>query len=910
MMSRRSRSSTRDSVRTFSQSYPQKQFKLTKLRRLALLKHPDRPGGSNEAFSIINHAHDMLTDPDKKRKYDADFNRRNRTAHASGVRGNPWATAGNQWAPPPRPHNFPSRPAPTTQKRQPSTAEKFAEMAGSARRPPPRPTEANKNSQWQAWDHIRMNKHAAAGQNMGSGSSSRPASGSRPAPPPPPVPPRAAPQKQPKGSFGARVQKNGYIPESPGDEGAHSKDNYFTTRTHSSLFNETSTAARARRRAPPSPPNNGEDHNDDDVDDDDDDGLFPGVRHSTPYQTHGGEKFDSWNGASHIGRSRSTRDPNRQSYANDNEKSVPNASTRQRSSSIPNVADNLPQGAQSSRNGQRAASTTPASGGYQKSPKDSDPSHDKEDHQLYAKQSPFSSAAPIFTSAASSAGSAAPFFSSTAPPLSSTAPFKKATQNTQPSRAPDQVYNKQTRNLSPVFEELVTAKPSKSSSEDESPIPRGLNGFEQKLSSLLQELSTRKWGSQEAIIGMAVQHSKTSANGDNNSFGSQARTPTDSHRFTRNSTDNINTRFVAEGGANYQFSAGSPVAEDGRPAMPRNKSGSRVGRPPFSAQAPQNAFPQPSNVHSAQNGSFNPAEWSEKIDPSIFEAPTPQKTPVPSGRPMRKPSKKPVRMTAGTAGMVDLDESSSGQDDIYKDSTASNRASGVGINGSASPTPMDVDPPVHNVAVNGVRNIPVTPSRPEWRAGDVGLGIKVDAKPVGGSEDTDEFKASFADLRNVEPFAERASGLDSFGDLRSNLPFTSAASGQVPVRKPVAHKAQHVDLPMPPKPPASPAALGPNLGLKPSAATWKKYMDNFAQYMEEWHVYNARFIDHFAARKVQLQQKLSSLDWISSKDDAGLAEYNSWEEQDHLVRDEWTAACNNHEIHMRSFMINRQKMMK
>lgn len=40
------------------------------------------------------------------------------------------------------------------------------------------------------------------------------------------------------------------------------------------------------------------------------------------------------------------------------------------------------------------------------------------------------------------------------------------------------------------------------------------------------------------------------------------------------------------------------------------------------------------------------------------------------------------------------------------------------------------------------------------------------------------------------------------------------------------------------------------------------------------------------------------------------AEYNSWEEQDHLVRDEWTAACNNHEIHMRSFMINRQKMMK
>lgn len=837
----------------------------------------------------------MLTDPDKKRKYDAEYNRRNRTTHASGVRGNPWATAGNQWAPPPRPHNFPQRPAPTTQKRQPSTADKYAEMASSARRPPPRPTEANRNSQWQAWDHIRSNKTSAAGQNTAASSPSRPASASRPAPPPPPIPPRAAPQKQPKGSFGARVQKNGYIPESPGDEGAHSKDNYFTTRTHSSLFSETSTAARARRRAPPSPPGKGEDNNNDG--DDDDDSAFPGVRHSTPYQTHGGEKFDPWGGASNIGRSRSTREPSRQLYTNYNERSASDANTRQRSSSIPNVADNLSQGAQS-RNGQRAASTTPASGGYQKSPKDSDPTYSKGDNKLYAKQSLFRSATPPCSSAGRT--------------CSLTASFNKTHLTAQPGRVPDRLVHKKQRSLSPVSEEPTSAKPTKSSSEDKPLNLGGLNGFELKLSLLLQQLSTQKWGSQEDIIAMAAPCSKKGANGLNNhSFGSQTHTPTDSHRFTRNSTDNINTRFVAEEDANYQFSAGSPVADDGRPAMPRNKSGSRLGRTPFSAQAPQNPFAQTPSNNSAQSGSFDPAEWSEKIYPSIFEAPTPpQKTPVPNSRPMRKPSKKPVRMTAGTAGMVDMDESSSGQDDIYKESTTSRRASGVGINGSASPIPMDVDPPVHDVAANGVRNIPVTPSRPEWRAGDVGLGIKVDAKPVGGSEDTEEFKASFADLRNVEPFAQRATGLDSFGDLRSNLPFPSAASGQIPVRKPVAHKEKQINLPMPPKPPASPAALGPSLGLKPSAATWKKYMDNFAQYMEEWHTYNARFIEHFAARKVQVQQKLSNLDWISSKDDSGLAEYNSWEEQDHLVRDEWVAACNNHEIHTRGFMINRQKMMK
>ncbi|CAN8102980.1 unnamed protein product [Discula destructiva] len=852
-------------------------------KKLSLLKHPDRPGGSNEAFSIINHAHDVLTDPEKKRKYDADFSRRNRTAYASGVRGNPWASAGAQWAPPPRPPNFPQRAPPATQKKQPSTADKFAEMAGSARRTQTKPAA---HSQWEAWDNIRSGTKKATGASSKSAHASRPTQAQ-----PPPVPPRAAPQKQPKGSFGARVQKNGYIPESPGDEGAHSKDNYFTTRTHSNLFSETSNAARFRRRAPTNPPSPPPTAGDD--------SAFADMRQSTPYQTQGGERFDPWNGASNVGRSRSSRASDRKPYANDEENSDPSENIRQRSASIPNIVENLSQGAQNA-SGKRAASTTPASGGYQKSPKEGDNSLGKESHQLYAKQSPFTS----------------------------TIPAQKDLHDVQqaPSRADDEVFHRKKRlDVPPELEKLVAQ--FKSSSEDITPSVAGLNGFEQNLKKVLQHLSVNKYGSQEAVIESArkaqsaARQSKSRANRDDHSnFGSQADTSTDSHRFTRNSTDNINTRFVAEEDANYQFSAGSPVTEEGRPSMPRSKSGSRVGRPPFSAQPSQNPFTQSTDSNSAQSGSFDPAEWSEKIDPSFFEAPTPQKTPVPTGRPARKSSKKPVRMTAGTAGLVDSEESSSGQEDIFKDPPTSGRTSAGGLSGTASPVPMDVDPPVSNAADNGVRNIPVTPSRPEWRAGDVGLGIKMEAKPVGGqqarfsppvggSEDTEEFKASFADLRNVEPFADRPSGLESFGDLKSNLPFQSAPAARAPVRKPVARKSHHLDLPVAPQPPASPAALGPNLGLKPSAATWKKYMDNFAQYMQEWHMYNTKFIDHFSARKVQMQAKLNNLDFIATKDDAGLAEYNEWLAQDHSVREKWNVDCNNHEINMRSFMVNRQKMM-
>lgn len=383
-----------------------------------------------------------------------------------------------------------------------------------------------------------------------------------------------------------------------------------------------------------------------------------------------------------------------------------------------------------------------------------------------------------------------------------------------------------------------------------------------------------------------------------------------------NSADNINTRFVADesDASNWQFNAGSPVDETGRPAMPRSKSGSRVGRKsPFRAQSFHMPSAEPANEGGPpQNNSFNPDEWSEKIGPQIFQTSTAQK--ANTARPIRNPSKKPkpVRMTAGTAGMVESDESSSGQDDSLKKPTTPGNTNG--INETASPNAMDIDPPMDYLSAKGVRNIPVEPSRPEWRAGDVkGMtpGLTPGAVPhAGGSEDTEEFRASLSDLKNVEPFAQRPTGLNSFGDLKSTLPFQSGASGQAPVAQPQPNpKPANLHLPVAPKPPGAPPTLAVP-GLKPSAAAWEKYAGDFYRYLTEWHRFNTKFSDHFHARNLEVQKKVADPGWVKSRDPSGIQEYLTWAEQDRQVRATWAQACDNHEMHVRVFVAHRDKMMK
>jgi len=409
-------------------------------------------------------------------------------------------------------------------------------------------------------------------------------------------------------------------------------------------------------------------------------------------------------------------------------------------------------------------------------------------------------------------------------------------------------------------------------------------------------------------------------------------TATTPNRFMRNSTDNINTRFVAEEFADndWHFQAGGPSEDAFVAAKRQARSKSRNDRqsPARSDLRFQNATtspPKPSEATAQRPNGFNPEQWNATIGPQNF---VPQPAQGPSSSPTRNPSRpakkpKPVRMTAGTAGMVDSEDSSS--EERTRPGTSAEEVRGTAPFATDSPSAMDIDSPPAEPTIpqpsGAARGIPVEPSKPEWRAG-VFNEPKAGAKPSGshahlkenarGSEDSDGFLHSnlFADFKNVAPFAQQPSGLGSLSDLKSDLPFESRASAKIPVEKEAA-TAKPITFPPRPTAPRPPPALAVP-GLKPSAVAWKTYVQAFHVYMSDFAEFNARYADHFAARRRLIDQnrKDTGFNWIESRGDTGIREYLRWLEEDKIVRQEWTVVSDAHEMRVQEFARCRDKMMQ
>uniref|UniRef100_A0A8H7NPC0 Uncharacterized protein n=1 Tax=Bionectria ochroleuca TaxID=29856 RepID=A0A8H7NPC0_BIOOC len=238
-----------------------------------------------------------------------------------------------------------------------------------------------------------------------------------------------------------------------------------------------------------------------------------------------------------------------------------------------------------------------------------------------------------------------------------------------------------------------------------------------------------------------------------------------------------------------------------------------------------------------------------------------------------------------------------------------------------SPQAMDIDPPqepvVEQAPVHEARNIPVEPSRPEWRPGDFGAragsaGSKKSPETTvnanaAGSEDSEEFKASLADLSKVAPFAQQASGLKSFKDMKDHLPFESKASDEVFDKgdKDITRLA-FPQIPVAPRPSPSFAVEG----IKPTASAWQKYAAEFETYLRQWSEFNSSVIDHFEARRSNLvaSRAANGYDFLRARGDEGCAEYLKAVSQDNDVRRRWNEACENHEERLREFMTFRAKM--
>ncbi|KAK7402835.1 hypothetical protein QQX98_011427 [Neonectria punicea] len=871
-------------------------------RKLALKYHPDRnPGREQEVnvqFQIIQHAHEVLSDPEEKRKYDATRSR-SRYPGASGVKGNPWANAGDQFPPPPR-RSQQTRPPAT-----PSGAQRWQNRFSQGVPPTAK--------QYTAADQEAKKNAARAFENMRKGppkAAPKPTEQPRARSPPPPPPRTESARQRAQASFGAR--RTGYHPRSAmhGDEPPVTSSNYTTRQAPERFAQDNPNTGRPTPEPMTDPLSQFRDDSD--------------PRQSTPYSKHGGEKTNPFDGVP-LGRAKSTRDPPRHDPPTP-EFATP---TKQRSFSVPKDKH-----AEESTSGFKAPSEAPAP--PPKVPMDARPKAPLKKTRTVPKP-------PVATTTSDAPATEPPKaspFETPSKPQTSTAggPSMYETplcSHVNHSSAPFsncsmcRTYN--TRDLRPIRTKIhqddatVHSYPGRGPSFDTSPSggqdsPLQLTPFERQ---------------QQKFLAKLIQNAASGGFSFPVNDDTFARTSPDHHTFSRSSTDDINTSFVNDQDADsWQFSAGG--SEQGSPTKSRPQSTSRTShhspnKRPTIHRTDTSSIPSESGK---SEPTFNPDGWSNEFGPHTFvPQPSQSKSASPS-RSMRSNSKKPKSVkTPGKATVVD--DSSSDEEEVP---WRGRNTQGAPV-ATESPQAMDIDSPPVNQATptptsasastpepasvplsfnptelpNGARNINVEPFRPEWRPGNVNGEPKRVQSPTKefsanavGSEDSEEFLAGFSDLKNVAPFARQDTGLRSLTDLKDTLPFDSKPSAKLPIK---FAKAPSLVFPAAPVAPRLPPPVTLN-GMKPNQASWEKYVSEFENYLQQWDEFNGKVVDHFSTRKTNIAntRKNNGYSFLEARNDGDVQEYFNWLQQDGVVRERWSAACAEHEQRFREFMAFRMKM--
>lgn len=295
----------------------------------------------NSKFQTIQTAHEILSSPESKAKYDANRSRHGRFPTSSGVRGNPWQDVGKDFPPPPQRH---SNTRSNTSSRSSASAARYAKFPmNTPPPPPPRPTDKDDaQSRADAFESMRSHTRRPAPTAPQPNSSSAGASSTRTRPPPPD--PRqtaytASQQKKAEASFGTRTpraSRSGFVPGSPmGDEAPVSSKHYATKR-HTSLFEDTASAYQKPQAFASSSGH-------------DDGGPRPYLDpRSSPYGGVRGEKFDPFSGVPNLGRTRSTREIPRKPVGADSD-AFGATNYRQRSFSVSDDADSPPKAPEARR---------------------------------------------------------------------------------------------------------------------------------------------------------------------------------------------------------------------------------------------------------------------------------------------------------------------------------------------------------------------------------------------------------------------------------------------------------------------------------------------------------------------------------------------------------------------------------
>lgn len=438
------------------------------------------------------------------------------------------------------------------------------------------------------------------------------------------------------------------------------------------------------------------------------------------------------------------------------------------------------------------------------------------------------------------------------------------------------------------------------------------------------------------------------------SFNAEQTAPSP-HKMYSHSAENISTTF-SPNDWHGKFQAGDYFGGNSTSGVPRGRSSSRTAPKSPIKRRPLNRPRMSTSTHnsgseadgqnpkfgtesSSSSGgtTFSPEEWAQTFKPQTFAPPV---YPSPgiqsrnqsfsrgSSRRTRVGTPKPTTAskTAGTAAIVD-DESSDDVKPLFSERPSSKGESTAAedpVVPDISPQPMDIDPPVEPVSMppnSQARNVPLEPSKPEWRAGDAKSATEqaslppknAEAEAEAGQEakstrrntkstDSEDFKTTLEDLKNIEPLHNPATGLNSFSDLTSDLPFPSKPALNVPISR--NFSSGQLELPHPPKAPLMPAI--PTTAKRPSQSSFQSYVLAFKAYMAEWDVFNTRILIHFVARKNQVDAMPPG--WLEAFGESNYERYMEGLREDEKIRGWWDVACGKHQTAIADFKWLRDVM--
>ncbi|KAI4182949.1 MAG: hypothetical protein LQ346_006438 [Caloplaca aetnensis] len=317
--------------------------------------------------------------------------------------------------------------------------------------------------------------------------------------------------------------------------------------------------------------------------------------------------------------------------------------------------------------------------------------------------------------------------------------------------------------------------------------------------------------------------------------------------------------------------------------------------------------PRPPPEPSAQE-SYSPDKWAPYFKPGTLRWPPPPPPPggstggtaraVSRKRP-KTPSRRESRSVFKRPAISKPANVAPAVDDAADEASSSNAESLSSSRSSGAGSAMDLD----------TNATPPSAGKPagsgSHRASDLTVTDSVaPPRPVpsavtgpgqGQSRDRDQLNLSH--FKNVAPFAPNQEGIKDLNDLTTTLPFQSRPSA----RPPSSPVPQPLQLPSPPKAPVAPEQLAP--------PAWERYTSAMRAYMNEWNAYNTKMLNHFNERLATVKAMSLKPDWMTAVGDGGYEKYMRGVEDDFRVREHWDVSWERHRECMKTLGTVREKLL-